>query len=154
MNHLIVKLFHSYLFIEINPTRCCLHFFSYIFFTVRLILKVHITIFDEFLSKFAHTLSIFWFGTVTHYARSSLGFHYLLLRNQLRLRVNLWRVEISCPWLVSVGKNPTLKQISSTFLCLEFLIGISFEIYSANFLFLSESYLSFDLSYFRNIQKR
>ncbi len=108
-NHLIMKFLDSYLFIEINPSSTALNFVFCCLSLMSLIIKINITLFNELLPKFTHTLSILGFWTVSDNAGSSPWFQYLLLRGNLRLRIYLWSVKITSSSLIIVRKNPALS---------------------------------------------
>jgi hypothetical protein len=123
-----MQLLHSYFLVEsesVGQLELRLRLLSGLFLMLTLLLKVYIAVFDELFPEFPHALWVFWFGVVAHNAGSSSGFVDLLLRDDLRLWVNLGRVEVRC--LVRVAEDPTLGNGEGTFLCLEVLEGIYFD---------------------------
>ena len=135
-----MHLFHPYLFLKIQS--CC-KTYALFFFCCRLpiacflVIIINITILDEVLSEFTHTLSILWRRTVSNHTCSSswLG------------ELSLWKdiISSSIRWFVT-RKVPTLNINLSTLLFLDCFPLISLEMKSKNWLPLPGSYLSINFS--------
>ena len=108
-DHLVVQFLYSDLLIETYPIIDYWFFFFCCFFGVRFILKIDIAVFDKLFSELSHAFcSIFWFRRISQNTSPSFGFWNLLLWDDLGLRKNLWRVNVtgSC----FIGKNAALGE--------------------------------------------
>lgn len=117
LDHLIMQFFNSYLFIKIDSIgELGLSFFLTFFSLLWFKLKVNISLFDELFSKFSHTFRIFRFRVVTHDTGSPPRFADLLLRNDLRLWIDLGGVYV-CSGFVGVAEDSTLKLFRNVHSC-------------------------------------
>jgi len=132
MHHLIVELFDSHFFIKIENVgsgKAELLLGNLPLVGLEIV-KVYVSLFNEVLPKFTHTLSIFRLRAISNNASASPWFHYLWLR------VNFRGVKIAI--LVS-GKDAILGVTLITLRCLDVLPCIYLDMNSLSFPLRSES---------------